>query len=346
MRDLALFYPEGHAAHAEEGHSESPHRVEAVRQALDAAGWWRASALLDPLVVPDEVLQAVHSVDYLKYLEDACRVGERLDGDTYVTPASWGLAQRAAGGAAAVAQAVWSGEAWRGFALTRPPGHHATRNRGMGFCLLNNVAIAAESLFQQSAGPACLAIIDLDLHHGNGTQDIFWRRKDVLFISTHQSPLYPGSGSLDERGEGDGAGYTVNLPLPAGSGDAAFRATMKTVIVPLLDRYQPEILLVSYGFDAHWGDPLGSLQLSADGYGHLIASLADWADAHCQGKIALFLEGGYNLKAASACSRAVVAALLGRAWQDPLGPSPDTETQAWQSLLIQAQMIFGLAESL
>lgn len=345
MRDLALFYPQGHAAHAEEGHAECPQRVDAVRQALEAAGWWRTSALLEPLAIPEGVLQAVHSTAYLNSLEEACRAGGYLDGDTYVTPASWSLAQRAAGGAAAVAQAVWSGQAWRGFALTRPPGHHATRHRGMGFCLLNNVAIAAESLLQQSTGPARLAIIDLDLHHGNGTQDIFWQRNDVLFISIHQSPLYPGSGSLDERGAGEGAGFTANLPLPPGAGDAAFKAMMKGIILALLDRYQPEILLVSYGFDAHWGDPLGDLLLSADGYGHLFASLADWADTHCRGKIALFLEGGYNLKAASACSRAALAALLGQTWQDPLGPSPVPETQAWQSLLSLAKRAFGLAEA-
>jgi acetoin utilization deacetylase AcuC-like enzyme len=184
--------------------------VEAVRQALEAVGWWQAAAMLPAMAIPEQVLQAVHTPAYLDLLEMSCRRAGHLDADTYTTQASWDLAHQAAGGAAAVAQAVWGGLARRGFALTRPPGHHAMRGQGMGFCLLNNVAIAAEYLRnlkplpEQSGVPARLAIVDLDLHHGNGTQDIFWSREDVLYISIHQSPLYPGSGGLDERGAGLG----------------------------------------------------------------------------------------------------------------------------------------------
>ena len=342
MDQLALFYPEGHAAHAEAGHPERPERVEAVRQALESPGWWQAAAMLGALAIPEQVLQVAHTPAYLNLLELSCRRGGHLDADTYTTPASWHLAHQAAGGAAAVAQAVWGGQARRGFALTRPPGHHAMRGQGMGFCLINNVAVAAEFLRQQPGGPARLAIVDLDLHHGNGTQDIFWQRSDILYISTHQSPLYPGSGGLEERGAGEGDGFTANFPLPPGSGDRAFRAVMDELILPLLDRFAPEILLVSYGFDTHWGDPLGHLLLSAAEYGRLIASLAAWADAHCQGRVALFLEGGYNLQAAAACSQAVTAALLGQPWQDSLGPCPYPETQAWQRMLLQAKTVWGV----
>jgi acetoin utilization deacetylase AcuC-like enzyme len=211
----------------------------------------------------------------------------------------------------------------------------------MGFCLLNSIALATQYLVQQG-GAKRVAIVDLDLHHGNGTQDIFWRRGDVLYISTHQSPLYPGSGELDETGAGPGRGATANFPLPPGTGDNGFKEVMDGLILPLLSRYQAEMVLVSYGFDPHWRDPLGSLQLSAKGYGDLVASLAAWADKACDGKVALFLEGGYDLDAAATCSQAVVAALLGEAWDDPIGPSPRPEGKSWQSVVRYAREMWGL----
>jgi acetoin utilization deacetylase AcuC-like enzyme len=228
----------------------------------------------------------------------------------------------------------------------------------MGFCLLNNIALAVEYLVQ-NFGARRLAIIDLDLHHGNGTQDIFWQRKDVFYISTHQSPLYPHSGFLHETGGGDAKGTNANFPFPPGSGDQAFRVVMNELILPLLNNFAPQMLLVSYGFDTHWSDPLGSLLLSAAGYAELIQSLADWADEHCQGRIAIFLEGGYNLEAAAACTQGVTAALLGYlapnrvesvgatpagrqiAWEDPLGPYPGRESQAWQGMVEKARQIWS-----
>jgi acetoin utilization deacetylase AcuC-like enzyme len=226
----------------------------------------------------------------------------------------------------------------------------------MGFCLLNNIAIATQALLQPPSGQEAgegdyladrrkahrLAIVDLDLHHGNGTQDIFWRRDDVLFISVHQSPLFPGTGWYDEIGAGPGEGYTVNIPMPPGTGDAGYEATMIEVILPLLSRYEPEMILVSYGFDPHWRDPLGYLMLSASTYGRLISQLADYVDLHCHGRIALFLEGGYDLEAASACSQAVMAALLGRDFNDPLGPSPRPEGKSWQSVVRQVKEIWHI----
>jgi acetoin utilization deacetylase AcuC-like enzyme len=236
---------------------------------------------------------------------------------------------------------VWRGEARRGFALARPPGHHATRQRGGGFCLLNNVALAAEALLQLE-GARNLAIVDLDLHHGNGTQDIFWQRDDVFYFSTHQMPLYPGTGGTDEIGAGKGKGRISNFPLPPRAGDKAFRTVMDELILPLLDRAVPEMLLVSYGFDTHWRDPLGSLLLSAGEYGRLIASLAGWADEHCNGRIMLALEGGYDLAAASACSQAVTAGLLGLPWHDPIGPAPYDEDLNWQQMVSQAKRTWGV----
>jgi acetoin utilization deacetylase AcuC-like enzyme len=211
----------------------------------------------------------------------------------------------------------------------------------MGFCLLNNVALAAQFLIDQRAA-AKLAIIDLDLHHGNGTQNIFYSRGDVLYISTHQYPYYPGTGWINEVGEGEGRLATANLPLPAFSGDAAFMQGMDRFILPLLDRFQPEMLLVSFGFDPHFDDPLGNLQLTSGGYGDLIRELAAWSDENCQGKIALFLEGGYNLEAAGACSLTAVAALLGEPYPERFDQHVhqdfEAETRQFSKILDQAKL--------
>jgi acetoin utilization deacetylase AcuC-like enzyme len=341
MEDLVYFYPRGHEAHFEPGHPEKPERVEAVRNALRALDWWEAYPKLPPIELPQAVLQAVHTPNHLRDVQTASLHATYLDMDTYTTPSSWTLALNAAGGAAAVAGHVWQRNARRGFALTRPPGHHATRNQAMGFCLLNNIALAAEWLLQQE-GARRLAIVDLDLHHGNGTQDIFWDRPEVLYISTHQSPLYPGTGALNETGAGAGAEANANFPLPPGSGDKAFQKVMGVLILPLLERFDPEMLLVSVGYDVHWLDPLGSLQLSAMGYYRLIAQLVNFADDHCQGRIALFLEGGYDLDAMAYCGQANVAALLERPWDDPLGAAPRPESAEWQATLLRARQIWGL----
>ena len=191
MENLIFFYPEGHEEHAEYGHPERPERVEVIREALKAEGIWGKYGHIGAIEVPEHILNSIHTRNYLEKLEDTCRRGGRLDMDTYTTKASWKLALQAAGGAISVAKSVWRKEAKRGFALTRPPGHHATRNRGMGFCLLNNIAIAAEYLIQEE-GAERLAIVDFDLHHGNGTQDIFWDRGDVFYLFMHQYPHYPG----------------------------------------------------------------------------------------------------------------------------------------------------------
>jgi acetoin utilization deacetylase AcuC-like enzyme len=341
MSEFVWFYPQGHQAHQETGHPERPERVEAIRIAMEEMGWWQAFPMLPPQVVPEQVLHRVHTPAYLTLLEMTCRRGGHLDADTYVTPASWKLALQAAGGAMAVAEAVWNRQARRGFALTRPPGHHACRGQGMGFCLLNNIALTADALIQEH-GARRLAIVDLDLHHGNGTQDIFWERGDVFYLSIHQSPLYPGTGYVDEVGAGAGIDCNANFPLPPGSGDQALRSVMDVLVLPLLSRYLPEMVLVSYGFDPHWSDPLGHLFFSAGGIGEAVCRLVDWTEANCDGKIALFLEGGYNLDAAAACTLCVTAALLGEQVSDSLGPAPYEESQAWQRMLVRSRSIWSL----
>jgi acetoin utilization deacetylase AcuC-like enzyme len=340
MEEMIYFYPDGHENHYERGHPESPERVETIRTALQNANLWDPYPKLSPLILPIELFQSIHSPAYLNLLEMTCRRSGHLDTETYTTPATWELARRAAGGAAALASAIWEEKTHRGFALTRPPGHHATHGQGMGFCLLNNIAIAAEYLIKQYKIER-LAIVDLDLHHGNGTQDIFWFRNDVFYISTHQSPLYPGTGNLEETGEGDGVGWTANFPLPPGSGDIAFTSIMDELILPLLDRRKPQILLVSYGFDSHWLDPLGQLMLTANGYGNIIKKLCTWAENHCESKIGLFLEGGYDLNAGSACSLAVISAMLDISWEDPY-PCPYPESNTWHQTLTRARSIWNL----
>ena len=346
MDEIVYFYPQGHESHFEYGHPERPERVETIRQALLEAGWWERYPRLAPLTLSSEFLCTVHHPAYIEMLRAACRRGMHLDPDTYTKPASWGLALNAAGGAVAVARSVWQGKSRCGVALTRPPGHHATIRRGMGFCLLNNIALAAEDLIHGTLDSVPnaqrLAIVDLDLHHGNGTQDIFYQRGDVFYISTHQSPLYPGTGDLDETGAGPGAGYTANFPLPPFTGDHGFTAVMQEMILPLLDRFAPQMLLVSVGFDPHWRDPLGHLMLSAQGCGDLIAKLREWADRNCTGKIALFLEGGYDLEAGAACIQASVAALLSQPWQDPLGPPHHLESTSWQVMLRHAREMWNV----
>lgn len=335
MAQLILFYPEGHQEHALRGHPERPERVEAVREGLERAGYWDSAEVLAPLPISREVLERIHTPGYLDELQEASASGRFLDPDTYTTPSSWDLALKAAGGGAAVAEAVWDGEETRGFALTRPPGHHAAPDRGMGFCLLNNAALAAEYLIKEK-GARRLALIDIDLHHGNGTQDIFYQRDDVLYVSLHQSPFYPGTGDFDETGAGLGEDWTVNLPLPSGSGDQAYRALTREVILPVLEDRQPEMLLISYGFDAHPRDPLGGLRLSGAGYHQAVGDLVSWAERACGGKTAVILEGGYDMTAGRICSAGVTAALLGGEWQDPLGGPEGEEADQWKHVLNRA----------
>jgi acetoin utilization deacetylase AcuC-like enzyme len=341
MNDMIVFYPEGHTAHAQQGHPERPERVEAIRQSLEKVGRWDKFSKINPVSIPEEVLYKIHEPAYMKRFKEVSSRGQWFDLDTYSTPASWDLAHKAAGGAVAVGSAVWKREARRGFALTRPPGHHATASRAMGFCLMNNIAIATEYLLQVERASR-LAIIDLDLHHGNGTEQIFYNRGDVFYFSIHQSPHYPGTGDLGDTGSDQGLGKNANFPLPPFSGDQAFMTVIDDLIIPLLFRYEPEMILVSYGFDTHWLDPLGNLLLSAKVYGEMIALLSAWADQYCNGRIALFLEGGYDLDAARVCSQAVIAAMLGEPWEDTIGPSPNAERNDWERIVRQASDLWSL----
>lgn len=331
MHPIAYFYPEGHEAHSAPGHAERPERVEVIRGALQEAGLWDLGTQLSAEPVDPRVLGSVHTPEMLNEVQRASEAGASIDMDTYTTSASWQAALNAAGGAIAVARAVWRREAASGFALSRPPGHHATKRHAMGFCLLNNVALAAENLLQNENAKR-LAIVDLDVHHGNGTQDIFYTRGDVVFFSSHEVPLYPGTGQMNERGRGAGEGKTINMPLPPASGDAAFRTYYEELVPKLLDRHRPEMLLVSMGFDSHWKDPLANLLVTARGYGEAVRSLTAWANANCEGRIALVLEGGYDLEADAACGVAVVQGLLGKPIEDRIGAGRQRERDDWKQV--------------
>ncbi len=218
------------------------------------------------------------------------------------------------------------GDPRQGIALLRPPGHHATRDQGMGFCLLNNIAVAASAAL--AGGLARVAIVDWDVHHGNGTQDVFWTDGRVLFISLHESPLYPGTGSTAEAGEGPGLGRIVNVPLPGAADDAVYRLAFTEVVLPVLRRFAPEIVLVSAGFDAHARDPLASMQVTEAGYAWMARALREVADEHAGGRLGLVLEGGYDLTAIEASRRASLRSALGWPGAPPDGVEASGATGA------------------
>jgi len=254
-------------------------------------------------------LTAVHDPAYvdMALLEMSGGRDELSSGDTEIGPGSREAALAAAGAAAAAVEAVLSGESARAFCAVRPPGHHATRDRGMGFCVFNNAAVAAARA--RALGLARVLIADWDVHHGNGTQDIFWRDGAVLYFSTHRHPWYPGTGAASARGEGAGAGRTLNIPLRAGDGDAELEAAFRDGLLPAARAFRPELVIISAGFDAHRGDPLGGLNATAAGFARLTRVVADLAGECAAGRVVSVLEGGYVPADLEACVRAHVEAL-------------------------------------
>ena len=293
------------------GHPESPQRLEALIQGLETAGLRQRCRAIAPRPASDAELLRCHSRRYLQTVQRDIAYGrEQLStGDTPLGDHSEEVARLAAGGLLAAVEAVLAGEVANAFAAVRPPGHHAEPERGMGFCLFNNVAIAARHA-QAALGVGRVLIVDWDVHHGNGTQAIFWRDPNVLYVSVHEWGNYPGSGATSERGEGPGAGTTVNCPLPAGSDGAAVLAGLGAALLPAADRFRPELVLVSAGFDGHRDDPLGRFALNSDDYGLLTELCLTVAREHAGGRLVSVLEGGYNLPALGESCAAHVASLL------------------------------------
>ena len=317
------------ARHAQPGHPERPARLEAIRAAVAGDDRLRDVRRVEGGVASREALERVHAPALLDRIEAmAAAGGGHVDADTYVTPASWDVAQRACANLLAVvdavvavgAQTAGAQTAGAGFAVGRPPGHHAPPDRAMGFCLVNHVAVAARHT-QAVHGAERVLVVDIDVHHGNGTQDVFYDDGSVLFVSSHQAGIYPGTGALGETGRGAGAGTTVNLPLPAQTDDALVDL-YRAVLPPLAARFRPDLVLLSAGFDAHRLDPLAGLSLSVAGLVDLVGVVQEVADAHDAG-LALTLEGGYHAEALAACVTGTLRRLLDPAAEveDPFGPS-------------------------
>jgi acetoin utilization deacetylase AcuC-like enzyme len=298
------------------GHPESPARSD-VMQAV--AGRWRLGGgeVVAPRLASDEQLLRVHSAAHLRRIEATAGFALVLDPDTYTSPESSVVARLAAGAAVDAVERVMAGVDQRALALVRPPGHHAERDRAMGFCLFNNAAVAAAHA--RTLGADRVAIVDFDVHHGNGTQHMFEHDRAVLSVSMHQYPFYPGTGAADETGTGGGRGYSVNLPLEVGAADEDYRIIFAEVVDPVLERFRPDVILVSAGFDAHERDPIAGMRLTTGAFAAMTAQLRSAADRLCAGRLAAVTEGGYDLRAFEDSLLAVI---------DVLG-SPTAPAPAW-----------------
>lgn len=314
-------------------HPERPERLHAIRRAVEASGLTGLVEVTDPPAADRDLVESIHTSAYLAGIDElARRGGGWLDQDTPVSPDSMTAAMHAAGAAQWAAATLCAGEADRAFVTVRPPGHHALSDRGMGFCLVNNAAVAAVTA--RGAGRQRVMIVDWDVHHGNGTQAIFWRDPHVLFVSLHQEYWYPGTGAADEVGEGPGEGLTVNVPLPAETGDGGYEEAFAEVVLPVLTAYKPDFLIVSAGYDAHFADPLGGMVVTARGFGRL-ARLLDEASRPAGTPVLAVLEGGYDLEAVAASVVATLEALTGRAAWGVRAETPPPEAPA---AVVQARL--------
>jgi len=327
MNRVGVVYDPVYLKHDTGAHVENSSRL------VETVGLLEKSKLTDKLVaIPPraasiEEVSLAHPHSHISRVQSySTRGGGWLDGDTYASPASYEVALYAVGGVLQSVDAVMTGKVSHAFALVRPPGHHATADEAMGFCLFNNIAIAAEYAKRKYKLDRIL-IADFDVHHGNGTQEIFYADPKVLYFSTHQYPWYPGTGSINEDGVGEGKGFTVNVPLPAYCGDKEHLHVYQEILVPVAKRFQPQLMLVSAGYDPHWADQLSLMQLSVSGFAGIVNIIKGLADELCQGKLLLSLEGGYHLQALSHSIKATFEVLLGKSPSpDPLGKPQEMMT--------------------
>ena len=325
MARVGLVYDPLYLEHDTDGHPEKAERLQAIMVLLDQSGV--RSALTG--IAADDATQAdlelVHRPEMIRWVRERIEAGdEALDMDTAVSARSYAAALRAVGGCLRATDAVLAGEIDSAFCLVRPPGHHATPGHAMGFCLFNNLAIAARHAVARR-GLERVAIVDFDVHHGNGSQEAFYSDPTVLYCSTHEWPLYPGTGTWREAGAGPGMGFTVNVPLPMECGDHQHRRAFETVMLPALRRFRPQVMLVSAGFDGHFADPLAWMSLSCAGYYDLALMLRQEAEELCGGRMVFALEGGYDLPALAWGVRACLDVLLGNPFAaDPRGPAPSS----------------------
>lgn len=282
-------------------HPESPARLDAVLDACKNVIGVQIISECRP--ARREEIELIHSPKYFDFINQIKAPPDEpimIDPDTGFSAGSFEASVKAAGAVIGAVKLVFTSEGKRAFCAVRPPGHHAERDAGKGFCIFNNIAIGAAYALANGMAKK-VAIVDWDVHHGNGTQNAFYGRSDVFYISLHQFPYYPGSGSANEKGEGDGLGYNLNLPMRSGSGDENYHHAFSTVIVPALDKYKPELIMISAGFDAHENDPLAGIELSSEMYGEMTRYLVNLANKHCHGRIISVLEGGYNMDVLKSC---------------------------------------------
>jgi len=328
------------------GHVETRERLEQVNQALDDSGMRQRIRLLDPQPVSRERLERVHTPRYIESVEQvARRGGGGLAGrgdETYVAPRSFEAALMASGGVVTAVESVLRGEFKNAFGLVRPPGHHAFSDHGEGFCLFNNIAIAA-AVARHELGIERVLIADFDVHHGNGTQAIFYDDPSVLYFSTHQWGIYPGTGHWTETGAGRGQGFTMNVPMLPGWGDAAYARIFDDLLASIARRFAPQLILVSAGYDPHWTDRLGSMTMSDRGFFNLVSRLVELSDELCRGRLVLTLEGGYGLEGLAYGVVGTFAALLGdESYADPIGPCPHAEQSIDEAYVDRLRVLHGL----
>lgn len=324
MRRTAIFRSEVFQEHNPgEDHVESPSRLAAIYEALDRPGFGENFFYPGFEPAPAAILALNHTDRYLaKVAATAGRQYCSLDPDTWTSPGSYRAACLAAGATVRGVQMLMNGEADNAFALIRPPGHHAEKDRAMGFCLFNNIAVAAAYALQELRLKRVL-IVDWDLHHGNGTQHAFYDTDRVLYFSTHQYPYYPGTGALLETGHGRGEGFTVNIPLPGGQTDRDFNRIFKEILSPIARQYRPDMIMVSAGFDIYKGDPLGTMAVTAAGFAAMTGIMLELADELCGGRLLLALEGGYSLEGLSQGVLSCLSVLHGVKGDDT-GFAPET----------------------
>jgi len=293
------------------GHPESVQRHVAITKALTEAGIVAKTQAIHPRAATLDEIALCHDRGYIATAKEDVESGleDLSTGDTSICPRSYDVAIQAVGGVLNAVDAVFAGKAQNAFCAVRPPGHHARPAQGMGFCLFNNIAIAARHA-QQQHGAQKVVIVDWDVHHGNGTQDIFYEDGSVFFASTHQSPLYPFTGHVDETGSGKGKGSTLNLPFPARTGMSDIGAAFADRLLPAIDKFKPDLILISAGFDSRIDDPLGQFRLTDDDFAALTKLLLEAAATHCQNRLISVLEGGYNLKGLASAVTSHVGALL------------------------------------
>lgn len=310
------------------GHPESPRRLSNIYDMLSNRGIaQRCERLPIRSATTEEILLNHMEPHYRRVAATQGRPSASLDPDTWTTPKSFEAALAAVAGGIDLCNAVLDGKVRNGFLLARPPGHHATPSTAMGFCLFNNVAVAAQHLVKKR-GLSRVAIVDFDVHHGNGTQDAFYESKSVLYASTHQYPYYPGTGRVGDIGREEGVGHTINVPLPAGRTDADLLHVYRTAVLPVLDEFKPEFLLVSAGYDIHESDPIGGMKVTTRGIGEIARLLIESAERNGGGKVVFFLEGGYHIQALTESVEASIQALLGELEPLPADDVPPEEAVA------------------